>query len=652
MGTVLFSCWGQARLDNRGKPRDQWVAPADLKLPFTFQEPDDVKAFIGWDGFFLTDETISVVALCRSYLEGVQREASCGECFPCRVGTQIAAEMLARFCEGKAEPGDPERLHSLLTGIAASSKCSVGQTAPQPVLLALEHFAADFAACVGSGRALPPVELVTRVTAPCLEACPAHLNIPKYVENIKKRRYLDSSNVARANCVMPTVLGRICVRPCESNCRRANVDEPIQIKDLKRFASDFEMLHGAKPPRKAGPATGKRVAIIGAGPAGLACAEKLAQAGHHPVIFESLAEGGGMAAVGIPDYRLPRQVLRREIELIQELGAEIHYKKRLGDPGFTWRDLQGMGYDAIFLGVGAHNSNKLGAEGEDAAYKGFIHGVVFLRAVAEGRAVVEGKKMVVVGGGNVAIDCVRTALRLGFTDVQIVYRRTIKEMPADKVEIQDAQDEGIKFNFLCNPTRLLADAAGRLTGLELLRMELGEPDASGRRRPQPVKGSEFVIEADVVIPAIGQSPNLSFLEAGDGLDITKWNTIGADAYTGLTKLPNVFAGGDCVTGAATLIEAIAAGNRAAISIDRFLRGGPVELDRYQRMERLLGGLRNYDKKEVVALPAGLPRQGFDHLPIEIRIRNFEEVEQVMTARSATTEAGRCLRCVRLAGVAR
>jgi formate dehydrogenase beta subunit len=311
-----------------------------------------------------------------------------------------------------------------------------------------------------------------------------------------------------------------------------------------------------------------------------------------------------------------------------------------------------MGFDAYFLGVGAHTSNKLGAEGEDAAYKGFIHGVVFLRAVAEGREVVTGKKMVVVGGGNVAIDCVRTALRLGFADVQIVYRRTIKEMPADKVEIKDAQDEGIKFNFLCNPTRLLADAEGRLTGLELLRMELGEPDASGRRRPQAVKGSEFIIEADVVIPAIGQSPNLSFLSAEDGLPVTKWTTVGADAYTGATPVAGVFAGGDCVTGAATLIEAIAAGNRSAVAIDRYLRGGAVELDNHQRMERFLGGMRTYDKNEKIPLPTGLPRQGFDHLPIETRIRNFEEVEQVMSALRATTEASRCLRCYRLAGVAR
>ncbi len=651
MGRIYFSCWGGRLIDNRGKPAEQWAAPADLKLPFTFKTTDDVRAFMGWDGFFLAADGVSVVALCRAYLEAVQREASCGECFPCRVGTRIAAELLARLCQGVAVAGDLAQLEPLLADIAAASKCQVGQTAPRPVLKALAHFRDEFAACVGSGRAIPPVQLVTRVAAPCQEACPAHLDIPIYVEDVKKRRYLDSSDTARLNCVMPTVLGRVCVRPCEAHCRRANVDEPIHIKYLKRFAADYEKRLGARPLRRAGARSGKRVAVIGAGPAGLACAEKLAQAGHAVVIFEALAEGGGMAAVGIPDYRLPREVLRREIRLIEELGVEIKYSTRLGDPGFGWAELQQMGFDAIFLGVGAHNSNKLGAEGEDQAYKGFVHGVAYLRAVAEGRETVGGKKMVVVGGGNVAIDCVRTALRLGFDDVHIIYRRSRKEMPADAVEIADAEEEGVHFNFLCNPTRLLADAAGRLTGVECLRMELGEPDASGRRRPSPKAGSEFTIPTDVLIPAIGQSPNLAFLQGADKIGVSKWSTIVADGCTGATGLPGVFSGGDCVTGAATLIEAVAAGNRAAISIDRYLLcPAPPELDDRQCMERLLASIKTYDPQEKIALPKGLPRQGFAHLPVATRIRNFDEVEMVMSAKNAETEAARCLRCFRLAGV--
>jgi formate dehydrogenase beta subunit len=581
----------------------------------------------------------------------VQREASCGECFSCRVGTQVVAELLGKFCDGRATAADLDELEKLLRNVAAASKCQVGQTTPRPVLKALEHFRDEFAACIESRRTLPPVELLTRLSAPCRDACPAHLDIPIYVEDIKKRRYFESSDTAREGCVIPTVLGRVCVRPCESNCRRANVDEPIQIKYLKRFASDYELHCGRIPPRRPGAPTGKRVALIGAGPASLACAEKLAQMGHQCVIFEALAEGGGMAAVGIPDYRLPRAVLRREIELIQGLGVEIKYRMRLGDPGFAWADLNGMGFDAIFIGVGAHTSNKLGAEGEDAGYKGFVHGVAYLRAVAEGLDTPRAKKMAVVGGGNVAIDCVRTALRMGFDDVHIIYRRSRKEMPADAVEIQDAMDEGIHFNFLCNPTRLLADADGNLTGVECIRMELGEPDASGRRRPQPVKGSEFVIQTEVLIPAIGQSPNLSFLQGQEPVGVNKWSCVVADEYTGVTAAPHVFSGGDCVTGAATLIAAVAAGNRAAITMDRFLRGRPIELDREQRMERLVNSIKTYNPKEQIALPKGLPRQGFSHLPVAARIKTFDEVEFAMTARSATTEAARCLRCYRLAGVA-
>jgi formate dehydrogenase (NADP+) beta subunit len=652
MGNLAFCCLEDRVIDNRGKPAGARQMPDDLKLPQTFKIEDDVKAYIAWNGFWIADESVSVVAVCRAYLEACQAEASCGECFPCRVGTQIAAELLGKFCDGVATEDDLTQLADLLEDIRRSSKCQVGQTVPKPVLMALDHFRAEFRACIGSGKRLDPVSLKTRVAAPCTEACPAHLDIPQYVEDIKKRRYLDSSDVARAGCVMPTVLGRVCVRPCESACRRANVDEAVQIKYLKRFASDYEMTHGQKPHnRHVAPPSGKKVAVIGAGPAGLAAAEKLAQLGHQVTIYEALGEGGGMAAVGIPDYRLPRAVLRREIELIQELGVEVLYNQRIGETGPSWDDLKTkLGFEAIFIGVGAHNSNKLRAKGEDDGFKGFVHGVAFLRAAAEGKAMPEGKRIAVVGGGNVAIDCVRTALRLGFSDVNIIYRRTEKEMPADHVEITDAHEEGVTFNYLCNPTRLIANADGKLTGVELIRMELGEPDASGRRRPVPMEGSEFVMDVDVLIPAIGQSPNLEFLQGESGLEFTRWNTVVADEITGATALPDVFSGGDCLTGAATLIEAVAAGNRAAVSIDRFLRGASADLDDAQRMEKLMRGVKVYDPDEAVAQPPGLARRWFEHLPPAERIHHFEEVEAVMTAADATIEATRCLRCYRLSGV--
>ena len=314
------------------------------------------------------------------------------------------------------------------------------------------------------------------------------------------------------------------------------------------------------------------VAIIGAGPAGLACAYYLAVEGVRSTVFEALPEGGGMAAVGIPDYRLPRQVLQDEVGRVETLGVEIRYNQRFG-VDISFDDLFTQGYEAVFVGVGAHQSARMGCEGEDAGYEASCPGVEFLREVAFGRTPLEGGTMVVIGGGNVAMDCVRSARRLGFDDVRLLYRRTEAEMPADAVEIAEAKEEGVAFHTLVAPVRIIAQD-GRVVGLECRRMELGEPDSSGRRRPEPVEGSEFVMDCDAIVPAIGQVCRVDEL-VPDTVAVSKWKTLEVDPLTMQSADPRVFGGGDCFTGPSSLVAALAAGRRAARSIVQFCRDGAV-----------------------------------------------------------------------------
>jgi formate dehydrogenase beta subunit len=326
--------------------------------------------------------------------------------------------------------------------------------------------------------------------------------------------------------------------------------------------------------------------------------------------------------------------------------VEIRYHTRVGKE-ITLSQIFDQGYKAVFIGVGAQTNTPMGVEGEDQGYRGFIPGVYYLLDINLGRdPYPEGKKVVVVGGGNVAIDCVRSSFRIGKTDVNLVYRRTKKEMPADRVEIHDAEEEGVKFHYLCNPVRILAKE-GKVVGVECLRMELGEPDESGRRRPVPVKGSEFVIETDIVIPAIGQAIDLSFLDEKDGVRATKRSTIGIQEGTFQTSRPGIFSAGDCVTGPDVLVRAAGHGKRAAEKIDLFLRGKEVRESEEERLESLVEKIKVFNKAEKIGVPGGTKREVLKMLPPETRKWIFDEAEEGFSIRAARKEAERCLRCVRI-----
>jgi formate dehydrogenase beta subunit len=645
MGEMIFSYWGGKLTDNRRKGRKKAAEPARLQLPAEFRPGVPIKAFIGWDGFVIRDKDASVVDLCRAYMEAVQA-VSCGKCFPCRVGTKVIAEILERITQGKGRMKDIDQMAVLGRSILEGSKCQIGQTGPIPLLAALEHYRGEFEAVIKNKKKIPRGEYKAKLTAPCINACPAHLDIPTYIERIAEGNFLDSLRVIRERTCLPGTLGRVCVRPCESNCRRLNVDEPLDIRHLKRFVADYELEKRRRPVLPTPQAKeGKRVAIIGAGPAGLSCAYYLALKGYGVTIFERLDEPGGMAAVGIPDYRLPRPILHREADIITSLGVEIKYNTEVGKD-ITISALK-QEYDAIFIGAGAQLSMPMRVEGEDAGYKGFIPGVHYLYSINKGAdPYPQGKRVVVVGGGNVAIDCVRSSFRIEKKDVNLLYRRTRKEMPADDVEIHDAEEEEVRFEYLCAPTKII-EQKGKVVGVECIRMELGEPDESGRRRPVPIKGSEFVVDTDILIPAIGQRVDLSFIEEKDAIEASKWSTVAADDATFQTSQAGIFSAGDCVTGPDVLVRAAGNARLAAEMIDCYLQGEGVEISDDEQLERLMAKIGVYDSEEQIGIIPGGKREQLEMLPAETRKWTFDEVEGGFPIDAAMREAARCLRCYRV-----
>jgi formate dehydrogenase beta subunit len=648
MADIVFSSWQGEVIDNRGKAAQDAARPARLSLPEEFDKGEPILAFMGWDGFAIMDGSVDVVDMCTRYVEAVQKE-SCGRCIPCRVGTRIILDIMNRISGGQGKLEDLEQIAGLARYIKEGSKCQIGQTGLKALLDALFFFRDAFERAVGQGKKASGVRYRVSVTAPCMSACPTKLKIPKYIEEIAEGMPADSLATIREDTCMAGTLGRVCVRPCETNCRRANIDESISIKYLKRFAADYEKDKGQMPVLEKVPKAAKKVAVLGAGPAGLSCAYFLARMGYNATIFERLAEPGGMAAVGIPDYRLPREVLGWEAGLVEDLGCEIRYNTVVGKD-VKMAELRAE-FDAIFIGVGAHNSSPMGVEGEDKGYKGFIPGVKYLLDINMGKdPYPEGKKVVVVGGGNVAMDCVRSSFRVGKPDVNLVYRRTKKEMPADPAEIHDAEEEGVAFHYLCNPTRII-EKKGKVVAVECIRMELGEPDKSGRRRPVPVAGSEFIIETDILIPAIGQAVDMSFLGTGSGVELTKWNTVLVDQDTFQTTAAGIFSAGDCETGPDVLVRACGNGKRAAWRIDQYLRGESLKPSEKERFDDLYGKVKVYQKDENLGIAGNEPRMQVRMMEPEVRKWTFDEAEEGFRVDEAVKEAGRCLRCFRIGMVA-
>jgi len=465
----------------------------------------------------------------------------------------------------------------------------------------------------------------------CENACPVNTRAPQYISAIREENYNLAFELNRGDNLFPAILGRICVHPCEEKCRRGLLlDLPISICSLKRASADFE----THVPQKetAIKKRGHNVAVIGAGPSGLSAANDLARFGYSVTIYESFPIPGGMLNVGIPPYRLPREVVQQAIEEVRQLGVEIVTGMPIG------KDLNlenfRTKYDAVYIAAGAHKAERLGIAGEDL--QGVIHGVTFMRMVNLDKNPKIGSRVAVVGGGNTAMDSARSSFRLGAKEVFILYRRTREEMPVDPRELEEVEEEGIKVHYLTQPTRVLSKDGIRVSGVRCIRNRLGAPEKDGRRRPIPVEGTEFDIDIDLLIPAVSQSPDISFLPEEIGLEISKWDRLSVDPETFETNVHGIFAGGDFVTGPRDVIRVIADGRKAALSIHKYLSG--------EVFEKKLAYFTAIPEVQIDPNLEKIPRQRMETLPVRERGSMDREVELGFSGVVAVKEAVRCLQC--------
>ncbi|MBN1646832.1 MAG: NADH-quinone oxidoreductase subunit NuoF [Spirochaetales bacterium] len=613
-----------------GGPSGGCVPKQHLNVPLDYESLSELGAIMGSGGLVVMDEDTCMVDVARFFLEFVQEE-SCGKCVPCRVGTKRMLEILERICAGKGKEEDIDTLVHLGTIIRESALCGLGQTAPNPVLSTIRHFRHEYEEHINRKLCSAGV-CAGLVKAPCRSACPANVNVPGFVSLVGERRYAEALQLHRERNPFAAVCARVCFHTCEDKCRRADLDSAVAIRGIKRYMVDQEITMQVPEVKRNKENAARKIAIVGAGPAGLSCAYFLARLGYKPVVFEAEARPGGMLVQMIPAYRLPRETLAREIRMIENLGVDIRTEMRLGKD-FTLESLRKEGYEAVFVGIGAGEGLDINLPVKGKKDK-LVQATDFLRTYNLRGSVSVGKKVVIIGGGNAAIDTARTAVRLG-SDVTVVYRRTRAEMPAYEEEIEHAEEEGVKICTLVNPEEI--DFSGSGNGkVVCTRMKLGDFDRSGRRRPVATdKKIEF--EADQVIMACGQIiPEADTGEMKNLGIISANGWISTDPVNGKTAHDWLFSGGDASAGPASVIEAVADGEAAAVGINDFLGG---EIGPFWREDKPVNTFFDPD-----ADPVDAARREADVLNVARRKNNFDEVEQPWVEPETILQAKRCLRC--------
>ncbi len=599
----------------------------------------DLGSMMGSGGMIVMDETTCMVDVAKYFLEFL-RDESCGKCVPCRIGVDRMYQILVDITEGRGKEGDIELLEELSETLIDTSLCALGSSAPFPVQSTIRYFREEYEQHIKYKRC-PGAVCRQIISSACQHTCPLEDNVPSYLTLIAKGEFAEAAALIRETNPLPSVCGRACHHPCETKCAAGQFGDPVAINDLKRFVLDWERNNNG-----VGPITSdeekpdyEKVAIVGSGPAGLTAAHDLARMGYKPTIFEALPVPGGMLAVGIPSYRLPRDILDYDIQKILDEGVELRSNTRIGED-INLHDLKNEGYKATLIAVGLHESRPLPIEGVDL--DGVLQGVTFLRDIALGNAPRVGKKVIIIGGGNVAIDCVRSALRLGAEEVHMAFLELRDEMLAHPWDIKEALEEGIIFYPAKGPVRILEEK-GAVAGLEIINC-LSIFDKEGDFNPTFEPETESVIHGDTVIISIGQTSDLSFLsDEADGPQQGPAGTIVADPLSHITDAPDIFVAGDVFSGAGTISGAMASGRTAAEYIHRYLRGITFEKEfTVTRPLRQVEPLELSDDEIEQISEAG--HRHPPEMPVEERTRSFEEVRGSFDEATAIEQAKRCLRC--------
>jgi formate dehydrogenase beta subunit len=661
MSKVYFSTWRGETINNIDKPEDQWEESA-YNLPEQYDSARDAKAFIGWDGVALFKGDIDVVRLATEYAAQYQvYSEACGRCAPGRWGGRILYDLMDKIARGEGSVEDMDHLKEVSRTMQTTSKCEIGKTVPTPLLDLMEHFEADFMDLIDNQKASPhyyqeDISYIAKITAPCTDACPAHVDIPGYIEGVRDLRFDDSLKATRQTMPLAHTCGRVCPHPCEDECRRTNLDEPISIMALKRLGADYETDHGFGffHPLEKKPDTGKKVAVIGAGPAGLTTAYYLALEGVHCDVYEELPVLGGEVAVGVPEYRMPIDKYNKDIEAVGDLGVNFITNARV--TADMMRQFE-KDYDAIMVATGTRISKAIRCNNERPEMEGYWGAIEMLDQVnlwekygIGERVDLTGKTVVCVGGGFTSMDVVRCSIRAGAKKVVMLYRRDEKTIIRNTTyeEYHEAVEEGVEFIFH-SAIDTIIDENDVIKKLIVDRYELVPDPDGGRPNLEKIEGASFEMEVDFLIPAVSQSADLDLLPPEWELEMTSWATIKTNGKDYMTSRKGIFASGDCEYGPMTIVNAVGQAKRAASVMSRYVQTGEVTLTDDEIMEDHLRKMKVYDKNEKVTgwLP-GLPREQSEVLAVDDRKDNNREVNLGFTQEQAIAEADRCMRCYYIA----
>lgn len=661
MSKVYFSTWRGETINNINTPEDEWKESA-YNLPAQYDSARDAKAFIGWDGVALFKGDIDVVRLATEYAAQYQvYSEACGRCAPGRWGGRILYDLMDKIARGEGTVADMDHLKEVSRTMQTTSKCEIGKTVPTPLLDLMEHFEADFMDLINNQKASPHYHLkeisyIAKITAPCTDACPAHVDIPGYIEGVRDLRFDDSLMATRQTMPLAHTCGRVCPHPCEDECRRTNLDEPISIMALKRLGADYETDHGFgffHPLEKKAP-TGKKVAVIGSGPAGLTTAYYLALEGVHCDVYEELPVLGGEVAVGVPEYRMPIDKYNKDIESVADLGVNFITNTKVTADMMRQFEKE---YDAIMVATGTRISKAVRCQNERPEIEGYWGAIEMLDQInlwdkyGIGEPVdLTGKTVACVGGGFTSMDVVRCSIRAGAKKVIMLYRRDEKTIIRNTTyeEYHEAVEEGVEFIFHSAVNRMV-DEDDVLKSLTVDMYELVPDPEGGRPNLEKIEGASYELEVDYLIPAVSQSADLDLLPEEWELEKTSWATIKTNGKDYMTSRKGIFASGDCEYGPMTIVNAVGQAKRAASVMARYVQTGEVSLLDDEIMEDHLRRMKVYDKNEKVTgwLP-GLPREQSEVLSVDDRKTNNKEVNLGFTQEQAIAEADRCMRCYYIA----